>query len=96
MANTASGKSQPLILQLRRLAAQAEAPDLAGDRARILALVDDVQAVQRRIKLECERLGEEMRQASARVHAATAYIRCAKSTQMLPYRSVQQSNGASS
>lgn len=90
------GKSEALILQLRRLMAQAEAPDLADDRARILALVDDVQTVQRRITLECVRLNEEMRRASASVNAATAYARCATITPRLPYRGVHSSNGANS
>lgn len=96
MAEAGSSRGEALIWRLRRLMAQAEAPDLAGNRARLLTLADDIRDVQRSLARECERLSNEMKQAAARANAATAYARCARSTQIMPYRGMQQSNGASS
>lgn len=89
MTSSAPGKGEALIWRLRRLTALAQSSGLDGDRAKILALLDDIQAVQRGLMLECKRLDEEMRQSAARVHAASAYARSARPIRQQPLRGEQ-------
>lgn len=96
MTEAGSSKGDALIWRLRRLMAQAGAPDLVGNRARLVALAEDIREAQRDLARECERLSDEMKLAAARANAATAYARCARSTPTMPYRGMQQSNGANS
>lgn len=60
------------LRRARRLAVRA-ATVKAGDRAQILALIDDFQTVRNRLLAECVRLDEEMRRASVRITALRAY-----------------------
>jgi len=66
------------LLRLRRLTIQAEAADV-NDRARIIALIDDVDTLRRRLLRECARLDEDLRRATVRVTAISAYARGAQS-----------------
>jgi hypothetical protein len=67
-----------LLLRLRRLTIQAEAADV-NDRAMIVALIDDVDTLRRRLLRECARLDEDLRRATVRVTAISAYARGAQS-----------------
>jgi hypothetical protein len=69
---------EQLLLRLRRLTIQAEAADV-NDRARIVALIDDVDTLRRRLLRECARLDEDLRRATVRVTAISAYARGAQS-----------------
>ena len=96
MAETDTSRGDALIWRLRRLMVLAEAPDLVGDRVRLLALAEDIRQAQRGLTRECDRLSDEMKRATAQANAATAYARCARSTPTMPSRGMPQSNGASS
>jgi hypothetical protein len=72
------GDGEILLRRLRRLTNRAGAVD-AADRAQLLALLDDVERVRRGLLRECARLDDEMKRASVRVTAITAYARGAKS-----------------
>jgi hypothetical protein len=81
MADVASDGAvgvEQLLLRLRRLTIQAEAADV-NDRARIVALIDDVDTLRRRLLRECARLDEDLRRATVRVTAISAYARGAQS-----------------
>jgi len=69
---------EQLLLRLRRLTIQAEAADV-NDRAMIVALIDDVDTLRRRLLRECARLDEDLRRAAVRVTAISAYARGAQS-----------------
>jgi hypothetical protein len=69
---------EQLLLRLRRLTIQAEAADV-NDRAMIVALIDDVDTLRRRLLRECARLDEDLRRATVRVTAISAYARGAQS-----------------
>ena len=69
---------EQLLLRLRRLTIQAQAADV-NDRARIVALIDDVDTLRRRLLRECARLDEDLRRATVRVTAISAYARGAQS-----------------
>ena len=69
---------EQLLLRLRRLTIQAEAADV-NDRARIVALIDDVDTLRQRLLRECARLDEDLRRATVRVTAISAYARGAQS-----------------
>ena len=60
------------LRKARRLAVRAAAVE-PGDRAQILALIDDIQTVRNRLLAECVRLDEEMKRASVRITALRAY-----------------------
>jgi len=81
MADVASDGAvgvEQLLLRLRRLTIQAEAADV-NDRARIVALIDDVDTLRQRLLRECARLDEDLRRATVRVTAISAYARGAQS-----------------
>jgi hypothetical protein len=69
---------EQLLLRLRRLTIQAEAADV-NDRARIVALIDDVDTLRQRLLRECARLDEDLRRATVRVTAISAYAKGAQS-----------------
>ncbi|WP_407178849.1 hypothetical protein [Bradyrhizobium sp. STM 3562] len=66
------GEGEALLRKLRRLTARAGALK-AGDRAQLLALMDDIQTAQRKLASECARLDEDMRRATVRLTAIKAY-----------------------
>ena len=61
-----------LLVKARRLAVRASAVK-KGDRAQLLALIDDITTVRRRLVAECARLDEDMKRASVRTTAHRAY-----------------------
>ncbi len=68
---------EALLRRLRRLRARA-ATATADDRAKLLALLDDVETVRKGLLRECARLDEEMKRAAVRVAAINAYARGAR------------------
>jgi hypothetical protein len=74
----ASVDAEQLLRRLHRMTIQAEAVE-ANDRARIIALIDDVDTLRRRLLRECARLDESMQRATVRVTAISAYARGAQS-----------------
>jgi hypothetical protein len=70
--------AEQLLRRLHRLTIHAEAADV-NDRARIIALIDDVDTLRRRLLRECARLDEDLRRATVRVTAISAYARGAQS-----------------
>jgi hypothetical protein len=83
MSEGAIGAEQ-LLRRLQRLTIHAEAADV-NDRARIIALIDDVDTLRRRLLRECARLDDELRRATVRGTAIGAYARGAQSAR-LPLR----------
>ena len=63
---------QAILRKARRPVVRA-ASVKAGERAQILALVDDIQTLRNRLLAECVRLDEEMKRASVRITALRAY-----------------------
>ena len=70
-------QAEMLMRRLRRLAIRADRVG-ASDRAEIIALIDDVEAVRRCAIRECARLDEDMRRSSERIKAIAAYARGAQ------------------
>lgn len=70
--------AEQLLLRLQRLTIHAKAADV-NDRASIIALIDDVDTLRRRLLHECARLDEDLRRATVRVTATGAYARGAQS-----------------
>jgi len=70
-------QAETLMQRLRRLAIRADRVD-AGDRAKIIALIDDVETVRQCALRECVRLDEDMRRSSERIKAIGAYARGAR------------------
>lgn len=60
------------LLKIRQLTTRAAAAK-RGDRAQILALIDDIQTLRNGLLAECVRLDEEMKRASVRITALRAY-----------------------
>ena len=73
----AVGEEQ-LLRRLQRLTIHAKAADV-NDRARIIALIDDIDTLRRRLLHECARLDEDLQRATVRVTAIGAYARGAQS-----------------
>ena len=69
---------EALLRQLRRLEARARVAK-SDDRAELIALIDDAETLQRRLRGECARLDEEMKQGAIRTAAIRAYMRGARS-----------------
>ncbi|MGN1285779.1 MAG: hypothetical protein ACI4XG_04245 [Bradyrhizobium sp.] len=80
MAN--ASREDALLRKLRRLTARAGAVK-AGDRAQLIALLDDIATLRDLLMRECARLDQEFKRASARVTAITAYGRSAQSVRAL-------------
>jgi hypothetical protein len=72
------GEGEALLRKLRRLKIRAAASGVAGDRAQLIALMDDIEAVRRRLLRECARLDEELKLAAVRVTALNAYSSVAR------------------
>jgi hypothetical protein len=73
-AATAAGAGKPLLRQLRRLTSRAAAAR-TGDRAQLVALIDDLETVRLALLRECARLDDELKLAARRVMALDAYSR---------------------
>jgi hypothetical protein len=86
------GGGEALLRRLRRLTNRAGAVDPA-DRAQLLALLDDIERVRHGLLRECTRLDEEMKRATVRVTAISAYARGAISTRG-SHRGGRQQNGS--
>ena len=76
--------AEQLLLRLHRLTIQAQAVDV-NDRAMIVALIDDVDTLRRRLLHECAQLDEDLQRATVRGTAIGAYARGAQSAR-LPLR----------
>ena len=70
--------AEQLLLRLHRLTITAEGVDV-NDRARIIALIDDVDTLRRRLLRECAQLDEDLQRATVRGSAISAYARGAQS-----------------
>jgi hypothetical protein len=67
-------EGEALLRRLRRLKVRADGAGVEG-RAQLIALMDDIETVRRRLLRECARLDEELKLAAVRVTAITAYTR---------------------
>jgi hypothetical protein len=72
------GEGEALLRRLRRLKIRADGAGTEG-RAQLIALMDDIETVRRRLLRECARLDEELKLAAVRVTAITAYTRVERS-----------------
>jgi len=79
------GEGEALLRKLRRLKIRAAAAG-AEDRAQLIALMDDIETVRRKLLRECAQLEEELKLAAVRVNAFNTYARVARVT-----RSAQRS-----
>jgi hypothetical protein len=73
------GEGEALLRRLRRLKIRAAAVG-TDDRAQLLALMDDIETVRRKLLRECAQLEEEMKLAAVRVNAFNTYARVARAT----------------
>jgi hypothetical protein len=71
------GEGEILLKKLRRLRLRAAGTG-KDDRARLLALMDDIETVRRKLLRECALLEEEFRVAAVRVTALSTYARVAQ------------------
>ena len=76
------GEGEVLLRKLRRLKIRAAASGVPGDRAQLIALMDDIETVRRRLLRECARLDEELKLTAVRVTAINAYARVARTVRM--------------
>ena len=65
-------EGEALLRRLQRLLARARVAK-TGDRAQLLALLDDVQTVRCELASECARLDDEIKRGSVRITAIRAY-----------------------
>jgi hypothetical protein len=73
------GEGEALLRKLRRLKIRAAAAGVE-DRKQLLALMDDIETVRRKLLRECAQLEEELKLAAVRVNAFTTYARVAHAT----------------
>jgi hypothetical protein len=78
------GEGEALLRKLRRLKIRAAAAGIE-DRAQLIALMDDIETVRRKLLRECAQLEEELKLAAVRVNAFNTYARVARVTR-LPQR----------
>jgi hypothetical protein len=78
-------EGEALLRRLRRLKVRADGAGAEG-RAQLIALMDDIETVRRRLLRECARLDEELKMAAVRVTAITAYTRVERAARQ-PQRS---------
>jgi len=71
--NNGFAEGEALLRKIRADGAGAEG------RAQLIALMDDIETVRRQLLRECARLDEELKLATVRVTAITAYARVAHS-----------------
>jgi len=83
-AKTANGNGERLLRRLKRLTIRAGAVD-PGDRAQLIALVDDFESLRMALLRECAVLDEELKLAARRVMAFNAYARNGRSVRV-PHR----------
>jgi hypothetical protein len=76
--NDGFGEGEALLRRLRRLKIRADGAGAEG-RAQLIALMDDIESVRRRLLRECARLDEELKLAAVRVTAISAYTRVERS-----------------
>lgn len=76
--NNGFAEGEALLRKLRRLKIRADGAGAEG-RAQLIALMDDIETVRRQLLRECARLDEELKLATVRVTAITAYARVAHS-----------------
>jgi hypothetical protein len=79
------GEGEALLRKLRRLKIRAAAAG-TEDRNQLLALMDDIETVRRKLLRECAQLEEELQLAAVRVNAFNTYARVAQATRS-PQRS---------
>lgn len=77
------GEGEALLRRLRRLKIRAAAAG-AEDRAQLIALMDDIETVRRKLLRECAQLEEELKLAAVRVNAFNTYARVARVTRSTP------------
>jgi hypothetical protein len=70
--------AEQLLLRLHRLTIEAKGVDVS-DRARIIALIDDVDTLRQRLLRECAQLDQDLQRATVRGSAISAYARGAQS-----------------
>lgn len=73
----ASAAGEALLRRLRRLVARA-ATVKDSDHKQLLALLDDLETARRSLLKECAEVEGEMRQATVRTTAISAYLRNAQ------------------
>ncbi|BAM88811.1 hypothetical protein S58_28050 [Bradyrhizobium oligotrophicum S58] len=73
------GEGEALLKKLRRLRLRAATAG-KDDRAQLLALMDDIETVRRKLLRECALLDEELKVAAVRVTAANTYARVAQTS----------------
>lgn len=73
------GEGEALLRKLRRLKIRAAAVG-TDDRRQLLALMDDIETVRRKLLRECAQLEEELKLATVRVNAFNTYARVAQVT----------------
>ncbi|CCE00046.1 hypothetical protein [Bradyrhizobium sp. STM 3809] len=73
------GEGEALLKKLRRLKLRTAAAG-RDDRAQLLALMDDIETVRRKLLRECAQLEEEFRIAAVRVTALNTYARVAQAS----------------
>ena len=73
------GEGEALLRKLRRLKIRAAAAG-TEDRAQLIALMDDIETVRRKLLRECAQLEEELKLAAVRVNAFNTYARVARVT----------------
>jgi hypothetical protein len=78
--NSGFTEGEALLRRLRRLKISADEAGAESSRAQLIALMDDIETVRRKLLRECARLDEELKLASVRVTAVTAYTRVARSS----------------
>jgi hypothetical protein len=73
------GEGEALLKRLQRLKTRAASAGVE-DRAQLLALMDDIDSVRRKLLRECAQLDEELKLASVRISAFNTYARVAQAT----------------
>ncbi|MGJ4918573.1 hypothetical protein ACQR10_29405 [Bradyrhizobium sp. HKCCYLRH2060] len=71
------GEGEVLLKKLRRLRLRAATAG-KDDRVQLLALIDDIETVRRKLLRECALLDEELKVATVRVTALNTYARVAQ------------------
>ncbi|MGY3451394.1 hypothetical protein [Bradyrhizobium sp. USDA 4353] len=73
------GEGEALLKKLRRLKLRTAAAG-KDDRALLLALMDDIETVRRKLLRECAQLEEEFKVAAVRVTALNTYAKVAQAS----------------
>ncbi|MGJ5177667.1 hypothetical protein ACQR16_04725 [Bradyrhizobium oligotrophicum] len=83
LKNDRLGEGEALLKKLRRLKLRAAAAG-KDDRAQLLALMDDIETVRRKLLRECALLDEEFKVAAVRVTALNTYAKVAQTSRRPP------------